>query len=268
VAPIRVYCVFIDLSHLAFMSGSAGPPVLFDDMLSRSETAFRSAGASAPGRFERSSSATLLADRLRGKPNLFVTLLLLILIGLRPNRLSDQLQASDEAAWLDFRASLIQRWQTVMITTGLVMGAAASAVFSDKVAGGSYLMALASLCCSIVAITFGTGLSFVFQDAPPSSIVKLARRPVYMLAVLAMPTFFAIGAMLCFYASITALAYQNLDNKAVNILARIGTTGGAALMAGIFLASAWLVWDMDQDDESAAEKAPSRPAFGPNRSFA
>ncbi|KAJ7785100.1 hypothetical protein DFH07DRAFT_1054524 [Mycena maculata] len=239
------------------MSGAAGPQDLVD-MFSRSATA----GASAPGKLERSSSAAVLADHLSRKPNLLVTLLLLILIGLRPTRLSDQLRANDEAAWLDFRGSLIQRWQTVMITTGLVMGAAASAVFSDKVAGGSYLMALASLCCALIAITFGTGLSFIFQDASPNSIVKVARRPVAMLAVLASPTFFAVGAMLCFYASITALAYQNLDKAAVDILARIGTTGGAVLMVGIFLASAWLVWDMDhQDDESAAEKGLPRPAI-------
>jgi hypothetical protein len=70
-----------------------------------------------------------------------------------------------------------------------------------------------------------------------------------MLAVLASPTFFAIGAMLCFYASITALAYQNLDTQAVDILARIGTTGGAALMVGIFIASAWLVSDLDKDQD-------------------
>ncbi|KAJ7120186.1 hypothetical protein C8R44DRAFT_737025 [Mycena epipterygia] len=229
------------------MSRSPKPIALVDNMSSRSVIA-----PYPPRKFPRSSSAGALAEHLRRKPNLVVTLLLLILIGLRPARLSEQLRASDEAAWLDFRASLIQRWQTVMITTGLVMGAAASAVFSDKVAGGSYLMALASLCCSVVAITFGTGLSFVFQDAPPRSIVALARRPVYMLAVLASPTFFAIGAMLCFYAAITALAYQNLDNQAVDILARIGTTGGAALMTVIFLASAWLVSDMDKerDDES------------------
>ncbi|KAF8143336.1 hypothetical protein K438DRAFT_1876186, partial [Mycena galopus ATCC 62051] len=95
----------------------------------------------------------------------------LVLIGLRPARLSDHLRASDEAVWINFRNNLIQRWQTVMITTGLVMGAAATALYSDKVTGGSYLMALASLCCCIVAITFGTGLSFVFQGAPPGSIV-------------------------------------------------------------------------------------------------
>ncbi|KAJ6463294.1 hypothetical protein DFH09DRAFT_1227339 [Mycena vulgaris] len=226
------------------MSLPLKPTALIDDP---SDIAARGY-APAPGHYPRSSSAGALAEHLRRKPNLVVTLLLLILIGLRPARLSaQQLRASDELAWLEFRASLIQRWQTVMITTGLVMGAAASAVFSDKVAGGSYLMALASLCCAIVAITFGTGLSFVFQDAPPRSIVKLSRRPVYMLAVLASPTFFAIGAMLCFYASITALAYQNLDSQAVDILARIGTTGGAVLMVGIFVASAWLVADMDKD---------------------
>ncbi|KAJ6527986.1 hypothetical protein DFH09DRAFT_161767 [Mycena vulgaris] len=225
------------------MSLPLKPTALIDDP---SDIAARGY-APAPGHYPRSSSAGALAEHLRRKPNLVVTLLLLILIGLRPARLSAQLRASDELAWLEFRASLIQRWQTVMITTGLVMGAAASAVFSDKVAGGSYLMALASLCCAIVAITFGTGLSFVFQDAPPRSIVKLSRRPVYMLAVLASPTFFAIGAMLCFYASITALAYQNLDSQAVDILARIGTTGGAVLMVGIFVASAWLVADMDKD---------------------
>ncbi|KAF8143330.1 hypothetical protein K438DRAFT_1876163 [Mycena galopus ATCC 62051] len=111
-------------------------------------------------------------------------------------------------------------------------------------------MALASLCCCIVAITFGTGLSFVFQDAPPGSIVKLARRPLHMLAVLASPTLFAIGAMFCFYASITALAYQNLDKEAVDILARIGTTGGAALMVVIFAMSVWLVWDLDTDGDN------------------
>ncbi|KAJ7628941.1 hypothetical protein FB45DRAFT_919600 [Roridomyces roridus] len=140
-----------------------------------------------------------------------------------------------------------------MITTGLVMGAAASAVFSDKVAGGSYLMALASLSCSLVAITFGTGLSFVVQDAPPSSIVRIARRPLILLAILALPTFFAIGAMLCFYAAITALTFQNLDTKAVDILARIGTTGGAALIAGVIFAAGWLVWDMDKDDDEETE---------------
>ncbi|KAJ7438893.1 hypothetical protein B0H11DRAFT_2103339 [Mycena galericulata] len=141
-----------------------------------------------------------------------------------------------------------------MITTGLIMVAAASAVFSDKVAGGSYLMVMASLCCSIAAITFGTGLSFVFQAAPPRSIVKSARRPLYMLAVLASPTFFAIGATLCFYAALTAVAYQDLNNQAVSILARIGTTGGATLMLVIFASSAWLVWDMDHDDASGGER--------------
>ncbi|KAF7328465.1 hypothetical protein MSAN_02483000 [Mycena sanguinolenta] len=236
------------------MSQSPEPNELVDGILS-SEIAHTEAYAAGPAKFGRSTSASVLADHLRRKPNLVVTLLLLILIGLRPARLSDQLRAGDEAAWLDFRNSLIQRWQTVMITTGLVMGAAASAVFSDKVAGGSYLMALASLCCSIVAITFGTGLSFVFQDAPPGTIVKLARRPMHMLAVLASPTLFAIGAMFCFYAAIIALAYQNLDNEAVDILARIGTTGGAALMLGIFVASIWLVSDLDtdKDNESAVE---------------
>ncbi|KAJ7199838.1 hypothetical protein GGX14DRAFT_661260 [Mycena pura] len=237
-------------------------------MLSRSEIESWNGGASIPGKLERSSSTAVLAESLRRKHGLAVTLLLLILIGLRPIRLSDQLRASDEAAWLDFRGNLIQRWQTVMITTGLVMGAAASAVFSDKVAGGSYLMALGSLCCAIVAITFGTGLSFVFQDAPPSSIVRIARRPVAMLAVLASPTLFGIGAMLCFYASITALAYQSLDKEAVDILARIGTTAGAGLMVTIFIASAWLVWDMDRDDESAVEKRIPRTAFGTNQPIA
>lgn len=68
-----------------------------------------------------------------------------------------------------------------------------------------------------------------------------------MLAVLASPTFFAIGAMLCFYASITALAYQNLDKEVVDILARLGTTGGAVLLFVIFIASAWLVSDLDKE---------------------
>lgn len=149
------------------MSLPPKPSVFVDDT---SDIATR-AYPPTQGHFARTSSASALAGHLRRKPNLVVTLLLLILIGLRPARLSEQLRASDEVAWLDFRASLIQRWQTVMITTGLVMGAAASAVFSDKVAGGSYLMAMASLCCAVVAITFGTGLSFVFQDAPPRSIV-------------------------------------------------------------------------------------------------
>ncbi|KAJ7739388.1 hypothetical protein B0H16DRAFT_1568844 [Mycena metata] len=214
----------------------------------------RPAGSDARERYaltigaQRSSSARALSEQLRRKPNLVVTLLLLTLIGLRPARLSRQLRASDETAWLDFRSSLIQRWQTVMITTGLVMGAAASAVFSDKVARGSYLLALGSLCSSVLTIGFGTGLEIIYQRK------KLARRPVYMLALLASPTFFAIGAMLCFYASITALSYQILDSSRVNVLARMGTTGGAALMVGIFAGSAWLVWDIEKADVNDAER--------------
>ncbi|KAF8143337.1 hypothetical protein K438DRAFT_1876187 [Mycena galopus ATCC 62051] len=74
-----------------------------------------------------------------------------------------------------------------------------------------------------------------------------------MLAILASPTLFAIAAMFCFYASIIALAYQNFDTndgEAVGILARIGTTGGAALMVVIFAVSAWLVWDLDTDKDN------------------
>ncbi|KAJ7628967.1 hypothetical protein FB45DRAFT_919663 [Roridomyces roridus] len=187
------------------------------------------------------SNLDRLAEHLHSNPNLPITFVLLVLIGIHPERLAAQLRASDDAVWLEFRANLIQRWQTVMITTGLVMGAAASALFSDKVAGGSYLMSLGSLCCSLVAITFGTGLSFVVQDAPPSSIVKVAQRPLALLIILALPTFFAICAVLCFYVSITALAV-------VNILARIGTISGAAFMAFMIAVAGWMVWDMDRGE--------------------
>ncbi|KAJ7848069.1 hypothetical protein B0H13DRAFT_2090874 [Mycena leptocephala] len=191
-----------------------------------------------------SAAAVDLADKLSGEPGLFITLLLLVLLGLRPQRLSNQLRANNERAWEAFRDGLVKRWETVMITTGLAMGASASALFSDKVETGSYLMALASLCCSIIAITFGTGLTFVVKDAPAEHVATLARRPLHMIFVLSLPTFFAIGAMLCLYACITALAYQQLDTEVVDILARFGTTAGAGLMVAIFLVSAWIVWDL------------------------
>jgi hypothetical protein len=70
-----------------------------------------------------------------------------------------------------------------------------------------------------------------------------------MLAVLSSPTLFAIGAMLFFYASLIALAYQKLDKEGVDISACLGTTGGAVLMVGIFAASVWLVSDMDTDTD-------------------
>jgi hypothetical protein len=117
-----------------------------------------------------SAAAVDLADKLSGEPGLFITLLLLVLLGLRPQRLSNQLRANNERAWEAFRDGLVKRWETVMITTGLTMGASASALFSDKVEKGSYLMALASLCCSIIAITFGTGLTFVVKDAPAEHV--------------------------------------------------------------------------------------------------
>ncbi|KAJ6470372.1 hypothetical protein C8R45DRAFT_1104804 [Mycena sanguinolenta] len=111
------------------MSRSPEPQEFVDGMLSSSDIAHTEADALGlgPGKFGR-STARELAGHLHRKPNLVGMLLLLILIGLRPVRLSDQLCASDQAAWLNFRNNLIQRWQTVMITTGLVMRPPCSAI--------------------------------------------------------------------------------------------------------------------------------------------
>ncbi|KAJ7628951.1 hypothetical protein FB45DRAFT_867916 [Roridomyces roridus] len=143
-----------------------------------------------------------LEFHLHSNPNVFLTLVLLILIGLRPARLAAQLRANDDEAWLQFRSNLHSH--------------------QKKKSNSMY----------------------------PK---RIARRPLILLAILALPTLFAIGAMLCFYAAVTALAFQNLDSKAVDILARIGTTGGAALIAGVIFAAGWLVWDMEKDDDEETE---------------
>jgi hypothetical protein len=48
--------------------------------------------------------------------------------------------------------------------------------------------------------------------------------------ILSSPTFFGNAAILSLYTSIIALACQRLEIEVVDILARIGTAAGAALM--------------------------------------
>lgn len=100
------------------------------------------------------------------QPSFFIVLCLLVLLGLRPKRLQAQLDSDDPKTWVDFREGLIRRWGTLGITSGLVLSAATTMLFSDRVLGASMVAALASLCATIVSITFGTALSFIFTDAP------------------------------------------------------------------------------------------------------
>ncbi|KAJ4469526.1 hypothetical protein J3R30DRAFT_3409632 [Lentinula aciculospora] len=174
------------------------------------------------------------------KPNFFFALCLLVLLGLRPKRLQAQLNSDDPQTWVDFREGLIRRWGTLGITSGLVLSAATTLVFSDRVQGASMVAALASLCATIVSITFGTALSFIFTDAPVRDFKALATRPMHMVFLLSIPNMFAMGAMLALYVSITIFAWTFEDGVAT-ILAKIGTVSGALIMGVLFAYAIWLV---------------------------
>lgn len=103
------------------------------------------------------------------KSNFFLTLALLVLLGLRPRRLQEQLDSDDPKTWDDFREGLLKRWGTLGITSGLVLASATTMLFSDRVEGAALVAAFAALCATIISITFGTALAFIFTDASARS---------------------------------------------------------------------------------------------------
>lgn len=125
--------------------------------------------AGSPIRLRRITTSSSLRHEFyssRTQPNFFLTLCLLVLLGTRPKRLQMQLESDDPKTWDTFRDSLIRRWGTLGITSGLVLSAATTMLFSDRVGGAALVAAFASLCAAIVSITFGTALAFIFTDAP------------------------------------------------------------------------------------------------------
>lgn len=117
-------------------------------------------------------------------PNFFLTLCLLVLLGLRPKRLQQQLDSDDPKTWENFREGLIRRWGTLGITSGLVLSAATTMLFSDRVEGAALVAAFASLCATIVSITFGTALAFIFADAPAKDFKVCKADPLIISAEL------------------------------------------------------------------------------------
>ncbi|KAJ3866313.1 hypothetical protein EV359DRAFT_79669 [Lentinula novae-zelandiae] len=183
------------------------------------------------------------------QPSFFIALCLLVLLGLRPKRLQAQLDSDDPKTWVDFREGLIRRWGTLGITSGLVLSAATSMLFSDRVLGASMVAALASLCATIVSITFGTALSFIFTDAPVQDFKALAARPIHMVFLLSIPNMFAMGSMVSLYISITIFAWT-FDDGLASIFAKIGTVLGAAVMGGLFAYAIWLMQGLGMHTES------------------
>ncbi|KAJ3795178.1 hypothetical protein GGU11DRAFT_249958 [Lentinula aff. detonsa] len=174
------------------------------------------------------------------QPNFFFSLCLLVLLGSRPKTLQAQLDSDDPKTWMDFRDSLVRRWGTLGITSGLVLSAATSMVFSDRIDGASMVAALASLCATIVSITFGTALSFLFTDASVRDFKALATRPTHMVFLLSIPNLFAMGSMVALYISITIFAWTFEDGLAT-IFAKIGTVAGALVMGALFAYAIWLL---------------------------
>ncbi|KAJ3839697.1 hypothetical protein F5878DRAFT_640973 [Lentinula raphanica] len=186
------------------------------------------------------------------QPNFFIALCLLVLLGSRPQTLQAQLDSDDPKTWLDFRDSLVRRWGTLGITSGLVLSAATSMVFSDRISGAAMVAALASLCATIVSITFGTALAFLFTDAPVRDFKALATRPTHMLFLLSIPNMFAMGAMGALYISITIFAFT-FDDGVATIFAKVGTILGALVMAALFAYASWLVQGLGKHTEHADE---------------
>ncbi|KAJ7593731.1 hypothetical protein C8J56DRAFT_420249 [Mycena floridula] len=186
-----------------------------------------------------------------GEVGTFVTLMMLVVLGLRPKRLQAQLDAADPTEWNAFRDGLIKRWGTLGITSGLVLSATTSMILSN-IPRAAWVAAFASLCASIVSIVFGTALSFIFADAPGEDIMLLALRPIHMVFLLSIPNLFAMGSMLSLYLAITIFAWAS-DNGIATILTRIGTTAGAVVMLLLFVYSAWLVGDMSKQKRQAEE---------------
>jgi len=186
-------------------------------------------------------------------PNFFLTLCLLVLLGLRPKRLQQQLDSDDPKTWENFREGLIRRWGTLGITSGLVLSAATTMLFSDRVEGAALVAAFASLCATIVSITFGTALAFIFADAPAKDFKALAARPLHMVFLLSIPNMFAMGSMVALYISITIFAWSFSDGKVPTILAKMGTTAGALIMGILFAYATWLVRDLSGKDKDGQE---------------
>ncbi|KIK61752.1 hypothetical protein GYMLUDRAFT_243429 [Collybiopsis luxurians FD-317 M1] len=194
----------------------------------------------------------------KSQPSFFLTLCLLVLLGIRPKRLQSQLDSDDPKSWEDFREGLIKRWGTLGITSGLVLSAATTLLFSDSVKGASLVAAFACFCATIISISFGTALTFIFTDAPAHDFKALATRPLHMLFLLSIPNMFAMGSMVALYISITIFAWTFTESTVVSVLVKLGTTAGAIVMALLFAYAAWLVKDMGKRKEEMMMKSEWR----------
>jgi len=113
-------------------------------------------------------------------------------------------------AWVTFRDGLINRWLSLNVVTGLILGAVSTVVCSSiPLSAVAFALGIVSLLSSLTSIGFGTGLIYVLGDVRGETLQKVADRyPRLFPYALAIPQLWAAGSFCVFFVEIFVIAWS------------------------------------------------------------
>jgi len=136
----------------------------------------------------------------------------------------------DAASWVRFRDGLMDRWSSLNIVTGLIMGAVSTIVCSSlPLSGFAFALGIVSLLGSLISIGFGTGLIYVLGDCRGETLQEISERYSLLFPyALAVPQVWAAVSFCVFFAEVVAIAW---GQSGAGWLVKTGVVLAAALTA-------------------------------------
>ncbi|KAG8856926.1 hypothetical protein FRB96_006189 [Tulasnella sp. 330] len=158
----------------------------------------------------------------------------------------------EPAKWVGFRDGLINRWLSLNVVTGLILGAVSTVVCSNiHLTALAFALGIVSLLTSLISIGFGTGLIYVLGD------IIADRYTVLFPYALAIPQLWAAGSFGVFFAEILVITWSQRQG---GWIVKAGVI--AAIVLTVVHLGGFLVLHVTQQQEEEEGPEPEEDAKG------